>query len=71
MSKVFFIFICYFYNSGLLANEPSQNCKDWFKNGKISIESKDCNLRCEVLRVDMGTFSCSSQCKSLCKKNSN
>lgn len=31
------------------ANEPDKDCVDWFKRAKITIGSKDCELKCATL----------------------
>jgi hypothetical protein len=47
------------------ASEPE--CVDWFKAAKIPPNSKDCMMKCAVIGVDMGTFTCPLNCDELCK----
>ncbi len=45
----------------------ADDCDSWFAKSKIRISEKDCELKCSILPVDMGTFDCPSRCKSLCQ----
>lgn len=49
------------------ARQPDKDCIDWFKAGKIKVESKNCEIECATLMTDMGTFICTDQCGLLCK----
>jgi hypothetical protein len=42
-------------------------CIDWFKNGKIEQNTTNCETRCSILPVDMGTFDCPARCDQFCK----
>ncbi|MFZ4405159.1 MAG: DUF6973 domain-containing protein [Pseudobdellovibrionaceae bacterium] len=59
----------YFYSSFSFANTLSDSCIKWFKNSKIDSNSADCELKCATIMVDMGTFTCPSECQKLCTKS--
>ncbi len=45
----------------------ADNCEDWFKNSKIPSNSRDCELVCLTLEIDMSTFTCHNKCEKFCK----
>lgn len=55
---IFFIFC----SSVITASE----CKDWFKNSKISPDDKDCLIKCASFETSMNTFYCPKECRILC-----
>jgi len=44
-------------------------CLGWFLRAGLAKETSDCELKCSVTPVDMGTFSCPQQCEDLCQKD--
>lgn len=44
----------------------SPECVTLFKKNKIIPKTKECLSKCETVRVDMGTFTCSLQCEEFC-----
>lgn len=46
--------------------DPHPDCVAWFNRAKIKAGTKDCELSCATLMVDMGTFMCPDQCDELC-----
>lgn len=55
----------------LQAQQPDQDCVDWFKSSKVMAGSKSCEIECAALMTDMGTFMCPDQCDILCKSVGN
>lgn len=53
------------------ALEPDPECADWFKKSKITAGTKDCEMGCATLMVDMATFNCPNQCEDLCRTKTN
>ena len=49
------------------AAASTEECLSWFKNSGLK-KGPDCLLDCGLAETDMGTFHCSAQCESLCKK---
>jgi hypothetical protein len=43
-------------------------CEKWFAKTGLKPENTDCLSDCVVADVDMGTFSCTNQCATSCKK---
>lgn len=46
----------------------TRDCIEWFVESKIPSHSKNCEIKCIELIVDMATFMCRDQCKELCSK---
>jgi hypothetical protein len=46
--------------------KPHPDCVAWFNSAKIKTGTKDCELSCATLMVDMATFMCPDQCDELC-----
>jgi hypothetical protein len=46
--------------------DPQPDCIARFNRAKIKTGTKDCELSCATLMVDMGTFMCPDQCEELC-----
>lgn len=44
----------------------AEQCEDWFANQAIDASSPNCELDCSIAPIDMGTFSCHSECDKLC-----
>lgn len=42
-------------------------CESWFLKSGVKAGTKDCNLECATIPVDMGTFDCANQCEKFCK----
>lgn len=59
------ILVCSFFLNSARAND----CLGWFLKSGLAPKAEDCELKCSITPVDMGTFSCTSQCESLCSKN--
>jgi len=49
-----------------MGTSPHPDCVVWFNSEKIKAGTKDCELSCATLKVDMGTFMCPDQCEELC-----
>ena len=49
------------------AASADDECLQWMLDGGVLPGSKDCELSCAVIGVDMGTFMCPNQCEKLCK----
>ncbi len=47
----------------------ANDCLDWFLKAGLAAKMDDCEIMCAVTPVDMGTFSCPSQCENLCSKS--
>lgn len=41
-------------------------CAEWFKNGKVK-QGPSCDVDCNLIDVDMGTFACPNRCAEFCK----
>lgn len=61
------IFVVSLLSLSAFANEPDEDCMEWFRRAKIALGSKGCELKCASLITDMGTFMCPDQCDKLCK----
>lgn len=46
----------------------ANDCFNWFLQSGLAAKGKDCELKCSVTPVDMGTFSCTAECSELCSK---
>lgn len=46
----------------------AESCDDWFKSLKIDPKDPDCEIKCAVGSVDMGTFNCPMGCKRHCNQ---
>lgn len=60
----------FFVLSSILSlNLPAaaDSCDDWFKDSKIVSTASDCEMKCGILQVDMGTFECPGKCSDFCK----
>ena len=44
----------------------ADDCEDWFAASKILKSSKDCDIKCAILKTDMATFMCPDRCEALC-----
>jgi hypothetical protein len=60
------ITICSLFVVTNAAAEPDADCVAWFSRAKIKTGTRDCELSCATLMVDMGTFICPNQCEELC-----
>ncbi len=63
--------ICTILAPNLHAKSPDKDCVQWFQNSKIAPNSRDCELKCASLMLDMNTFMCPDQCDLLCRDNAN
>lgn len=43
------------------------DCLNWLVENEILPGSKNCEIKCATVKVDMGTFHCPNQCEDLCK----
>lgn len=57
------------FTFAVIANESDKDCVKWFEKARIELGSKDCELKCSLLKTDMGTFMCPNQCDRLCISN--
>lgn len=46
----------------------ASNCLSWFQESGINPADPDCEAKCALLTVDMGTFNCPAQCVKFCRK---
>lgn len=70
MKFLFVLFAIYLTNINYsrASSQPNSECTEWFKQGGIKSETKNCELECSTLKVDMETFICPNQCDVLCKQ---
>ncbi len=47
----------------------ADSCLEWFLKSGLAEKKEDCELKCLITPVDMGSFSCNSQCENLCSKD--
>ena len=47
----------------------SQECLGWFLSSGLAGKTSDCELKCIVTPVDMGSFLCPNSCEELCSKS--
>jgi hypothetical protein len=59
------ISILLFLSTSFMAN--AESCEAWFKRLKIASTDVDCEMKCAMGGVDMGSFDCPSQCDRLCR----
>jgi len=45
----------------------ADSCEAWFLKSGVKAGTKDCEIACSTIPVDMGSFNCSTQCGKLCK----
>ncbi len=45
----------------------AKTCESWFLKSGVKAGTKDCDLECATIPVDMGTFDCANQCEKFCK----
>ncbi len=50
-----------------LSSFAQADCLSWFKASGVKPADKDCEIKCVVLGVDMGTYQCPDACDKLCK----
>lgn len=62
---IFGLTALFLYSCPLQANE----CLGWFLRSGLTPKTNDCELKCSVTPVDLGNFSCPSQCSDLCSKS--
>ncbi len=65
MLRIIFCLTSLVFSSPLVANE----CLGWFLKSGLNPKTNDCELKCAVTPVDLGNFSCPSQCNDLCSKS--
>lgn len=54
----------FLFLSGFFAN--AESCEDWFRRLKISPSDAECEMKCALGSIDMGSFDCPSQCDHFC-----
>ncbi len=47
-------------------NAFADECEVWFLKSKVRPGTKNCEIECSIIRVDMGTFTCHDECEKLC-----
>ena len=62
-----YLFVTVFMLLVSLRAMSDDECLRWMLKGRVLPGTKDCELDCSTIAVDMSTFMCPSQCPDLCK----